>query len=254
MPLSNVTRDFLPLRRRGWWLVAGLTLIGLLMLGAAILDINQGNVTQTAAPPAPTTHPDGPPWRYGQADARFTLTLYADLECPYCKAYYPVLSTWVERHPETVLQWHHLPLPMHEPAASQQARLAECAGQFGTGHAAFWKAVDWVYQHTRGGGAGVPNDLHYPQFTAAMRSCVDSEQSQTIVQTQASEAAHDGITATPALRLSDRETGRTLVLHGPVEGDALLSALDLLSMPEADATEAPGTTGTPADRVGDMPR
>ncbi len=34
----------------------------------------------------------GPPWRYGRLDARFTLIEYADLECPYCQAYFPELS------------------------------------------------------------------------------------------------------------------------------------------------------------------
>lgn len=32
------------------------------------------------ATPAPATAPAGPPWRYGRADARFTVVEYADLE------------------------------------------------------------------------------------------------------------------------------------------------------------------------------
>ncbi len=70
-----------------------------------------------------------PPWRYGKANSRFTLVLYADLECPFCKSYYPELRAWVDRNPDTNLQWHHLPLPMHAPAATRQARLVECAGE-----------------------------------------------------------------------------------------------------------------------------
>ena len=75
--------------------------------------------------------PAGPPWRYGNVDARFTLIEYADLECPYCRAYFPVLMRWIDANPDVNWQWHHLPLAMHEPAALNQARLAECAGETG---------------------------------------------------------------------------------------------------------------------------
>src|SRR3546814_18103526 len=73
----------------------------------------------------------GPPWHYGSTLARYTLILYADLECPYCKAYVPALMAWIERHPDISLQWHHLPLSMPGPAASQLAVLADCAGEAG---------------------------------------------------------------------------------------------------------------------------
>lgn len=193
----------------------------------------------------------GPPWRYGSADARFTLILYADLECPYCKSYYPVIKAWVDRHPETILQWHHLPLPMHEPAATRQARLAECAGE-AEGHAAFWKTVTWIYQYTRSDGAGIPDTVQYPPLTTAMQICLESKYSEAIIQAQANEGSREGVTATPTLKLRDNRSGQTLVLPGPVEGDALLSALDLLS---ADQDTDQGTnTQVPADAVDNVSR
>jgi hypothetical protein len=39
--------------------------------------------------------PAGPPWLYGRPDARFTVVEYADLECPGCRAYTPVLQRWI---------------------------------------------------------------------------------------------------------------------------------------------------------------
>lgn len=33
--------------------------------------------------------PSGPPWQMGNPEGRFTLTLYADLECPFCREYFP---------------------------------------------------------------------------------------------------------------------------------------------------------------------
>ncbi|CAM5581780.1 hypothetical protein RLIN73S_04197 [Rhodanobacter lindaniclasticus] len=97
-----------------------------------------------------------------------------------------------------------------------------------------------------GDGQGIPDDLQFPGTTPALRSCLDSTRPEGIVQVQAAEAAQQGIAATPTLRLKDRDTGKTLVLHGPVEGDALLSALDLLATPETGTPATPDANGTPA--------
>jgi protein-disulfide isomerase len=198
---------------------------------------------------SPTSTPYGPPWRYGRPDARFTVVEYADLECPFCRTYFPVLKRWIDGHPEVNWQWHHLPLTMHEPAASAEARLVECIGETG-GATAFWQAVEWVYAHTRGDGQGLPEGLRYPSLTPAAQQCLDSDRPVAVIRAQAAEAARNGVTATPALQLRDRETGKTLLLHGPVEGDALLSALDLLTTGAASSD----SKDMPAASVGDMPR
>jgi protein-disulfide isomerase len=197
--------------------------------------------------------PAGPPWLYGRADARFTLVEYADLECPYCQAYFPLLTRWIDANPSVSLQWHHLPLAAHEPAATREAALAECAAKVG-GHTAFWGAVAWIYQHTRGDGQGLPDDAEYPGMTAALRACLDSAAPVAVIQAKVSEAVQDRITATPTLRLLDRQTGKTLTLSGPVEGDALLSAIDLLVAQEEDPSAYTEQSPMPADPVSDMPR
>jgi len=150
-------------------------------------------------------------------------------------------------------QWHHLPLSMHEPAATAEARLAECAGETG-GHATFWQAVAWLYSNTRGDGQGLPEGLRYPNLTPAMQGCLDSDRPDAVIRAQAVEAAQQGIAATPALQLRDRESGKTLLLHGPVEGDALLSAIDLLAAGSTTAAEPAHSPDMPAGVAGDMPR
>jgi len=172
-----------------------------------------------------------PPWRYGAVDARFTLVFYADLECPYCKDYSPQLRRWIAANPDVNLQWHHLPLPIHEPAASQAARWVECVGKTG-GNTAFWSAVRWVYANTRSDGHGVVDLGAFPDTSAALKACAASEQVATIVRAQADEAQASGITATPSLRLIDNASGQSMVLPGQVPGDVLLSAIDLLAAQE----------------------
>ncbi|PND30860.1 disulfide bond formation protein DsbA [Achromobacter pulmonis] len=226
----------------------GVLVVLLFALLAVVLRENSG-----AAPsPVAQHHPGGPPWRHGQTDARFVLTFYADLECPFCKDYYPSLKTWIDQQSDISLQWHHLPLAAHEPAASELAGLAECAGETG-GHEAFFDAVGWLYQHTRSGGQGLPEGSRYPGLTPALQHCLDSGRPQAIVRSQAEQGAHGGITATPSLRLEDRQSGRSLLLQGPVEGDALLSAMDLLMGDAPDAAPA-RAAGLSAIDDGDMPR
>ncbi len=206
-----------------------------------------------AAAGSEASKPAGPPWLYGRADARFTVVGYADLECPYCRAYFPTLKRWIDAHPEVNWQWHHLPLSMHEPAATAGARLAECAGEIG-GHATFWRAVAWLYANTRGDGQGLPEGLRYPDLTPAMQACLDSERPDAVIRAQAVEAARQGIAATPTLQLRDHESGKTFLLHGPVEGDALLSAIDLLAAGSTTAAEPVHSSDMPAGVAGDMPR
>lgn len=207
--------------------------------------------------PVSTAQVAGPPWQMGNPEGRFTLTLYADLECPFCKEYFPQLKRWVGNNTDVALQWHHQPLAAHEPAASDEARLAECAAEAG-GHAAFWQAVEWVYVHTRSDGQGLPDGLRYPESTPALEQCMASERPETAIRAQAEEATNSGVTATPSLRLLDRQTGQAILLQGPIEGDALLSAMDMLAAedPASGAAAAPATPTSemPADVVGDMPR
>ena len=239
-------------RRRRWrprwpWVLAA-ALVALLLIW--LVSRTPGESSAPSRAPVSTAQVAGPPWQMGNPEGRFTLTLYADLECPFCREYFPQLKRWVGNNTDVALQWHHQPLAAHEPAASAEARLAECAAEAG-GHAAFWQAVEWVYAHTRSDGQGLPDGLSYPDLTPAIEHCLASKRPDAVIRAQAEEATKGGVTATPSVRLHDRQTGQAILLQGPIEGDSLLSAMDMLS---ADDSAAAPTTEMPADVVGDMPR
>jgi len=240
-------------KRWSWFLAAGLITLLLIWL----VSRTPSEPASLAPAPVSAAQVAGPPWQMGNAQGRFTLTLYADLECPFCRAYFPQLKRWVDANADVALQWHHQPLAAHEPAASAEARLAECAAEAG-GHPAFWHAVEWVYAHTRSDGQGLPDGLRYPESTPAVEQCLTSERVDALIHAQAAEATKSGVTATPSLRLLDRQTGQAILLQGPIEGDALLSAMDMLAAEDAasDAAASPATPTSemPADAVGDMPR
>ncbi|NMG02897.1 DsbA family protein [Azoarcus taiwanensis] len=189
--------------RRSWFLVAGLAASLLIVFMAWSPGVSE---------PSPSTPGEprqvaGPPWRRGNPDGRFALTFHADLECPFCRAYYPVLKRWVAENPDIDLRWNHLPLADH--------------------------------------------DARYPDLTPTIEQCVASGRPDAVIQAQAAEAMKSGVTATPSLRLQDRRTGKTILLQGPVEGDALLSAMDMLASEEPAVAPI---TEMPADVLGDMPR
>ncbi|PBP87598.1 protein-disulfide isomerase [Pseudomonas syringae] len=193
---------------------------------------NQPGVSGAPMEPAAEQKIRSGGWVYGSRDARFTIVEYADLECPYCKDYFPRLKAWVAQHSDVNLQWHHLPLSMHEPAASYEARWAECAG-IERGNGAFWLAVELIYQRTRSNGAGTAGNPQIPGLEDRQHfidNCAASNPSvQQAVISQAHKASQDGITATPTLVIKDKQTGRSIKLQGAPDGDVLLSAMDWLA-------------------------
>jgi protein-disulfide isomerase len=247
MPL-RLFRSSRIIRRRRYWLTLAITAIvlGLIVRVSHLIPEQEQSAKPNASSEVKTAtaaqHPSGPPWRYGNPDARFTVVVYADLECPFCQSYTPALRQWIDTQTEVNLQWHHLPLPMHQPTAMQHAIWVECAGAT-LSQTGFWNAVSWVYAHTRSDGQGLPPGVTYPvqgssEQQQSVRACVDSAQPADMVSAQAREAIQAGVNATPSLRLIDHTSERSMILTGPVIGDALLSAIDLLALPDAVPSES----------------
>jgi protein-disulfide isomerase len=80
----------------------------------------------------------------GPANAKVTLQVFSDFECPFCVRAAPTLSD-VEARFEGRLRvvWRHYPLPRHERArpAARAALFAFAQG----GSPAFWKLHDWLF-------------------------------------------------------------------------------------------------------------
>jgi protein-disulfide isomerase len=73
----------------------------------------------------------------GPADARVTVQIFSDFECPFCSRVMPILDELRELYPADVrIVWRHYPLPFHRHALLA-ARAAEQARAQG-GDEAFW--------------------------------------------------------------------------------------------------------------------
>lgn len=170
------------------------------------------------------------PWVYGSPDARWTVTEFADLECPYCKTYTPALKSWIQQQKDINLQWHHLPLDLHGPVAVHEAMLAECAGRLG-GTKTFWQAIDQTFERTRSNGQGFNGHLDVDGVDQQdLVACTASDkQIASRISQQVGEALKAGVSATPTLLVRDNMTGRSIKLEGPADGLLLLSAIDFLA-------------------------
>ncbi|CAJ9346360.1 DsbA-thioredoxin family protein [Burkholderia pseudomallei] len=214
------------------------------IVGIAILAVIATLVGVWHRSPSPST--TAPPWVYGNRQARYTLIEYADLECPYCKAYFPVLKAWIDAHPDVNWQWQHRPLAIHELAATREARLAECAGRT-NGNEGFWRAVAWIYANTRGNGEGLPASALFPDTSPKLKACLENPDVGKAIQAQTEIASRAGIDATPTVKLVDRSSGKAIVLEGTIDGDALLSAMDWLA--DSSQTKVPPTSATVSPRT-----
>jgi protein-disulfide isomerase len=101
---------------------------------------------EQAAAPAPSAPPPAPPAQYrevgiraddparGPADAKLTVVLFSDFQCPFCGRVEPSLAELEKAFPGQVrIVWKHQPLPMH-PQAVPAALAAEAAREQGK----FW--------------------------------------------------------------------------------------------------------------------
>jgi protein-disulfide isomerase len=169
-------------------------------------------------------------WFFGPSNARWVITEYADLECPYCRAYTPKLKQWVSEQDNVKLAWHHFPLDTHGAAAVSEARLVQCAGTLG-GASAFWQAIDQVLLRTRSNGQGLTGELDLPDVSAEdLSHCVRTKVDiRAAVYQQLAQAKSRGIAATPTIEVTDSLTGHSIRLEGPVDSAALLSVIDALA-------------------------
>lgn len=169
-------------------------------------------------------------WYFGPPGARWVITEYADLECPYCRVYTPQLKQWVSRQDNVKLAWHHFPLDTHGAAAISEARLVQCAGTLG-GASAFWQAIDQVLLRTRSNGQGFAGELEIPDISAEdLSHCVRTKVDiGAAIDQQLAQAKSRGIAATPTIEVTDSLTGHSIRLEGPADSAALLSVIDALA-------------------------
>jgi protein-disulfide isomerase len=86
---------------------------------------------------------------FGPSDARVTIVLFSDLECPYCRELAKTLRENVpSKYPRDVrVRFEDFPLEKIHPWARAAAEAGRCLGD--QKQDAFWVWHDWVFEHQK---------------------------------------------------------------------------------------------------------
>lgn len=159
-----------------------------------------------AAPPPEKKMVAGPtkdsPSR-GPANARVTVQIFADFQCPFCARVNPTLSSLDEAYPGKIrFVWRNKPLPMHHDAPLAAEAAMEAFAQKGS--AGFWKMHDLMFENLLGqtGALERPALDRYAATVgldpARFAAALDGHKHKAFVDADSSAADAAGISGTPA--------------------------------------------------------
>ncbi|MDN3385103.1 thioredoxin domain-containing protein [Pseudoalteromonas sp. APC 3358] len=166
---------------------------------------------------------------YGDPTARIILQEYADIECPYCRRMHSGLKQVVD-HSQGVIAWEfkHFPLSNHNPAAAIEAQAIECIRET-YGNRIAWVAIEKLMAETKGNGKGLESIPTLAQSFSLngslINTCLASDSHKDAINRDYSEGRNAGISATPALNIIDKQTGRHYLVKGYKTPEQLLQVI-----------------------------
>ena len=170
---------------------------------------------------------------YGNENAPYTLEVFTDVECPFCRKMHTEIQEAVERSSNT-LNWkvRHFPLSRHGEPAIQGAMLLECVNRSYGSEKAF-DMLAAIYSRTGGSGRGVGDIKAFAKehgvSGAIVSLCLKSPDINKIVQSDYNYGKRMGVTGTPAMILVDNATGKKQLIAGYMGADELISKVVYLS-------------------------
>jgi cyclophilin family peptidyl-prolyl cis-trans isomerase/protein-disulfide isomerase len=204
-------------------------------------------VSQTDVQTIPFSEVLAEDWVYGDENAHVTIMEYADFQCPYCAALYPVLTQLQQEYPDDVrIVYRHYPLigtpdePIHDKAAlgTQAAEAAGVQGYFWQMHDILFETQDtWTtmsdedfiqYVVDAAGQLG----MDAGQFRADMLS----ESMAEFAQANWEWGAETGLPGTPFVMFNGR------YYDGPMNKDSLKAIIDLLLLEKRQFETCPAIT------------
>ena len=181
---------------------------------------------------------------YGEPASDFSVIVWLDPECPYCKM--------LGRTPEKVvdasggrvnLAVRLLPLPMHGRAALIAAATALCVGKQ-TPAAGYYRFLDRYMELTRTNGAGLPEGSGVSVESlardagvsdpAALDACVHAPETVQALGQEFGAANAAGVTGTPAIVVRDNRTGRLAMTEGAIPAEEFNRVIRALGAQGAD--------------------
>ena len=146
----------------------------------------------------------------GPIDARETLVVFSDFQCPYCQAFAEVVDSVRARFPGVRVVERNFPLQSLHPEAYAAALFAECAkaeGQYAAARAALFGNEDLL---GRGEWSAIAHEAGI-RDTASILQCLKTKRFQRNVELDVRAGALAGVEGTPTVLLNDS-------LFGPPPG------------------------------------
>lgn len=229
-------------------LIASVAMIAALAAPACAQD------DQSGWKEAPSVPPLGKADRvYGKAQARFSLIVWLDPECPYCKVLGSQPEHVVDQSGGKVnLAVRLYPLPFHGPNAVLAASTALCVADQ-AGVAGYYRFLDaWMAKtgsNGRGIGAVPGNSDPVADLAAAagarnrdeLAGCTASSQTGERLAREVKAGDVAGIEGTPAIALRDNRVGHTIMVSGAITEDDMQYAIHMLG--QIDDGHVPADSG-----------
>ncbi len=235
-------------------LAAGAALIALATPAQAV----QAQDDEAGWQEAPTVAPIGKQDRlYGDAGARFSLIVWLDPECPYCKLLGSQPQHVVDGSGGRVnLAVRLYPLPFHGPNAVLAATTALCVGDQ-AGITGYYRFLDaWMARtgsNGRGIAAGKGNGDPVADLAAtagardrdALAGCTTSTRTGERLARDVKSGDVAGIEGTPAIALRDNRGGHTIMVSGAIGEADMRDAIRVLGQVDDGKDPDDGTHGAP---------
>jgi len=188
-----------------WLLIAAAVVV--VAIGALII-VNNRSQAQVSTPPVTSSLPPELVARNikGSPDAKVVITEFSDFECPACKSFATGTAKIIEEeYIKTGLvrfEYKHLPLPQHEPSASNAANAAECAADQGK----FWEMHDYLFQEQGKQGANTFTQIRLKTMASELGlnssefdQCLSRQTHAQTVQQDVAESRQLRVNSTPTI-------------------------------------------------------
>jgi len=184
------------------------------VINGAVWDLEHSPFQETLA------HLPTAGFSFGPANAKVTLVVFSDFQCPYCQSLAKTLRENVaQKYPGQVrVVYQDFPLTAIHNWAQNAAEAARCLGA--QNPAAFWIFHDWIFEHQKEVTAAnlrektlaLVKDQHLDEGKAA--ACIDTHATAADVQESMKAGRALQVELTPTLFLNGRMSAGALPWDG----------------------------------------
>lgn len=164
---------------------------------------------------------------YGPANAKVTLVVFTDFQCPYCREFAKTIRDQIpKKYPNDVrIEFQDFPISSIHKWAQGAAEAAHCVGADNSN--AFWGFHDWIFDHQEEVNAGNLKEkaLAFSKTQgldeAKVGACIDNHSGAAQVNAGLQAGQELGIQQTPTFFINGR------MVSGALKPNDLMAVIDL---------------------------